>query len=326
MRIATFNVENLGGDAGDDPPRADHLAALRARLDRLGADVLCLQEVNAQRTAPKKAHRPRLFSALDLLLAGTPYAAYHRVHSRAADGHGPLDRHNLVILSRFPVAAEHQYWHTLITPPSYAPVTSLPPGVAAPVGWDRPALHAVLDLPSGHRLHVVNLHLRAPIAAPIAGQKADATTWRSEPGWAEGFFLATIKRIGQALEVRLAVDAVFDAAPDALIAVCGDLNAEAREMPVRVLCGAPADTGNPALAPRALTPVANAVPAERRYTVLHDGRRVVLDHLLASLALHRRLIAAEIDNQGLADEVLDSGPGRPVVGSFHAPLVAEFAP
>jgi DNA polymerase len=43
-------------------------------------------------------------------------------------------------------------------------------------------------------------------------------------GWAEGFFAAAVKRAGQALELRLAIERVFDAEPGACIAVCGDFS------------------------------------------------------------------------------------------------------
>src|SRR3546814_9423539 len=78
---------------------------------------------------------------------------------------------------------------------------------------------------AGATLHVLNLHLRSPLASPIPGQKLSAGSWRSLAGWAEGYFAATLKRSGQALEARLRVEQIFDSEPAALIAVCGDLNA-----------------------------------------------------------------------------------------------------
>ena len=59
-------------------------------------------------------------------------------------------------------------------------------------------------------------------------------------GWAEGFFAAAIKRAGQALELRLAVERIFDAEPNAVIAVCGDFNAE--DLILRLGLPAPART------------------------------------------------------------------------------------
>ena len=47
MRVATFNVENLDDKPGDWNPSLDVRAPiLRGTLERLKADVLCLQEVH----------------------------------------------------------------------------------------------------------------------------------------------------------------------------------------------------------------------------------------------------------------------------------------
>jgi exonuclease III len=47
MRVATFNLENLDLRPGQEDVFALRVAVLRPILDRLAADVLCLQEVNA---------------------------------------------------------------------------------------------------------------------------------------------------------------------------------------------------------------------------------------------------------------------------------------
>jgi endonuclease/exonuclease/phosphatase family metal-dependent hydrolase len=315
MRIATFNLESLD----ESPTLAQRIACLRGQLLALDADVVCLQEVNAQ----KPAHDgPRRLAALDALLADTPYAGFHRVSTLTPDGN-PADVHNLVILSRRPIGASRQYRHDLLRPPLYRPATALPPAERPqPVEWDRPALHAEIPLAGGRALHVVNLHLRAPLAAPIAGQKLSASRWRSTAGWAEGQFIAAVKRAGQAVEVRLLVDRLFAADPEALIAVAGDLNADSHEMPVRILLGEPEDTGNPGLAHQALQPAEAAVPPDRRFSVRHHGRRLMLDHILVSPTLQRRVEAVAIDNAALLDEAEAT---EPPLGSFHAPIVAQFA-
>src|SRR5690606_7740334 len=152
------------------------------------------------------------------------------------------------------------------------------PARAAGIEWDRPALYAAVDLGGGRTLHVVNLHLRAPLASHVPGQKESAFAWKSVSGWAEGFFLAAMKRAGQALEVRLFLEGLFDREPRPLIAVCGDCNAEDREMPLRILRAEVDDTGNDCLGPRSLVPVERTTPKQRRYTVLHAGRAAMLDH------------------------------------------------
>lgn len=320
FRIATFNLENLD-DSAASVDFAARIAVLRPQLLRLDADILCLQEVNGQSVAGQAG---RSLRALDRLIEDTPYAGFSRVVTTAWNRAGALDVHNLVILSRLPVRHSAQIKHNLVQPLLHRSATALPPGASAePVAWDRPILQAEVALGDGRVLHVVNLHLRAPLAAAIAGQKASAFIWKSTAGWAEGFFLAAVKRTGQALEARLFVDRLFDADPRALIAVCGDLNAGLSEMPVRILRADPADTGARELAARALVAVEGPQRAEQHFSVRHGERRVMYDHILVSAGLAPYCRHAAIDNTDLADETAPDAASRP--GSFHAPVVAAFA-
>jgi endonuclease/exonuclease/phosphatase family metal-dependent hydrolase len=326
LRIATFNLESLDDRPDGQPPLAARIAALRPALVRLQADILCLQEVNGQHPP---GGGPRQLLALGRLLEETPYAGFHRISSHRVSGpdgagdaaaRGADAVHNLVILSRFQALAINEIRHELVEPPRYRPATAVPKAESAqPVEWDRPILHASLRLPDGRPVHVINLHLRAPLAAPVAGQKRDAATWKTTAGWAEGFFLATMKRAGQALETRLLVDRLIAAEPQALIAVCGDFNAEERQTPLRTIRGDTADTGNERLGDHALIPLDRAVPETRRYSVVHGGRKQMLDHVLVSQALFARYRHVEVHNEALADELTDGGPD-----SHHAPVVAVF--
>lgn len=319
LRIATFNLESL-----DDRPQAeagfdDRLAVLRPQLIRLRADILCLQEVNAREAS---RHGPRRLTALDSLLDGTGYEHYHRVVSLNRVNQRYSDRHNLVILSRLPILAERQLWHELVVPPHHEPVAG---GASVAVEWDRPLLHATLRLDNGRPLNVLNLHLRAPRAALIEGQKEHGV-WQSVGGWAEGFFLATVKAAGQALEARLAVEQIFDADAEALVAVCGDFNAGDYEAPVRTLQGDEEDTLNGHLARRALVPLERSLPASQRHSVIHHGRRVMLDHILVSRPLLGWFVGLEAHNEALGDEIVAPALIRASPDSYHAPVVAEFAP
>lgn len=318
LRIATFNLENLD-DREAFPAFEDRLAVLRPQLTRLRADVLCLQEVNAREST---RHGPRSLTALDRLLEGTGYERYHRVVSLNRYRERFSDHHNQVILSRLPVLEEGQIWHDLVAPPHHAPVDGGPP---IAVEWDRPLLRAALKLDNGRPLHVLNLHLRAPRAAPVPGQK-DHGVWQSVAGWAEGFFLATLKAAGQSLEARLVVESLFEADPDALIAVCGDFNASDREAPLRTLQGDEEDTANGHLARRALVPLERSVAESQRYSVIHHGRRVMLDHLLVSRPLLGWFVGCEAHNESLGDEIVAPATVRASPDSYHAPVVAEFAP
>ena len=323
LRIATFNLESLD-DRPDVAPAFDtRVAALRPLLQRLDADVLCLQEGNGRRP---EGGGPRGLPALDRLLEDTPYAGFHRAASASVHpGHGAADKHNLVILSRWPLRDVRQIRHDRMAPPSYRFAAARPPAEAAvPVAWERPVLAAAVELPEGRPLHLLDLHLRAPLAAPVPGGKTGAFAWADVPAWAEGFFLATVKRVGQAAEARMAVDAILDAEPDALVCVAGDCNAEEREMPLRVLRADPDDTGNPALAGRALESLDARIPAARRYSLIHAGRRLMLDHLLASPALARACTRVEVLNADLPDETRAQHAPASHPESFHAPLLADF--
>jgi endonuclease/exonuclease/phosphatase family metal-dependent hydrolase len=162
LRIATFNLESL-----DDDALTARIAALRPELVRLRADILCLQEVNGQRVA--RGHGRRL-AALSTLISETPYATYQMVSTLTADG-DPADVHNLVILSRLPIVSRAQIRHDLVERPLYRPATASPRSDRPePIEWERPLLHAEIAVGTAS-LHVINLHLRAPLAAPVAGQK-----------------------------------------------------------------------------------------------------------------------------------------------------------
>jgi endonuclease/exonuclease/phosphatase family metal-dependent hydrolase len=323
LRIATFNLESLDDHPGLKPPLDERIAVLRPQLLRLEADIVCLQEVNGQKPP---GGGPRRLAALDRLLETTPYGGYHRVATTLPGQASPADKHNLVTLSRWPIARSEQLRHDLVPAPTYRKVTARPGarGTEA-VEWDRPLLHCVIPLPCGRDLHVLNLHLRAPLAAPVAGAKLGSFCWNSTGAWAEGFFIATVKRAGQALEARLRVDAILDQDPDAWIAACGDFNAEEQEMPLRTLLASVDDTGNARLAPRSLVPLEHSLPQSQRFSVLHGGRHVMLDHIVVSRSLMGAYRHVEIHNESLGDELVAYAGGQGSPESYHAPLVASFA-
>lgn len=341
VRLASFNLETLGwaavSDAADEGAGlAERIALLRPQLIRLDADILCLQEIDGQRrgTGRKEAgqRRVRELAALDRLLASTQYADFHRLTTVSRSSGHVRDKHNLVILSRWPVVGSEQIFHDLVDAPMWR-LPGLHPGdgddasveEATAIAWDRPLLAATIALPSGPQpLHVLNLHLKAPRAAWLEGGKRDARTWRTMAGWAEGFFLAAVKRAGQALEARLLVDRLFDADAEALIAVAGDFNADLHQVPVRTIRGDEEDAGNPHLAMRTLVPLERSLARSRRFSVVHHGRPQMLDHILVSRSLLARYRTFEVHNEALGDELVTAAVVRGSPESFHAPIVAEF--
>ncbi|WP_457796983.1 endonuclease/exonuclease/phosphatase family protein [Methylocystis sp. S23] len=312
LRLATFNLENLDFSASNQPLFEARRAALLPLLAALDADVLCLQEVGAQ-----KPHKrgPREFLALERLLAGTPHAGFHRAASVRPGSDSPADVHNLAILSRWPIRQARQIHHEIVQRWSWPPPREgdvVPPPIV--IEWDRPLLYAEAELPSGRSLHLIDLHLRAPRPAPVATARGEG----SSKSQIEGQFVAAQKREGQALEARLFVETLFDAEPEALIAVCGDFNADEYDAPTRLLRGGDNELQQGA---RALAPMEERIEAARQFTVLHAGRPKLIDHILASPALAAGWRETRILNDGLLDEVYAADP---VLGSLHAPIVACF--
>lgn len=319
LRIATFNLESLDDRDDGGPTLDERIALLRPALRRLGADILCLQEVNAQRT---RKGEPRELAALARLLDGTPYEDFHRHATMRADGKALADKHNLVALSRWPFIDVREFRHEFVSPPLWQART----GEQAPsaVGWDRPIQYVTIDLGAGRSLHLINLHLRAPLATAIPGQKVAPFVWKSVEAWAEGYFLSALKRTGQALEARLLIDRIFDLERDARLVVLGDFNAEIDESPLKIVRGAEEDTGNGRLAWRALVPLERGLPEGRRYSVIHHGRRIMLDHILVSRAMTAGYRAIEVHNEMLGDELVGYVDIVDDPESYHAPVVAEF--
>jgi endonuclease/exonuclease/phosphatase family metal-dependent hydrolase len=324
LRIATFNLENLDDKPRQQPTLDERIAVMRPQLLRLQADILCLQEVNGQEATGQL----RRLLALDRLLAETPYAAYQRVSTLTADGRQVYDERNLVILSRYPITASRVYQHdpTLgALAPLYRKVTAQPPEAEPkPVTWERPILYAAVRLDAQRVLHVINVHLKSRIPSFVEGQYLSFDTWKTPSGWAEGFFISAMKRVGQALEVRLLIDSLFDADPHALIVVGGDFNADAAEVPLEAIRGDVENTNNSKLTGRVMVLCERSIPESMRFTLVHRGQGRMLDHLLASRPLLTYYQGAEVHNELLHDESTAGASDKLFPDSDHAPVVAAF--
>jgi endonuclease/exonuclease/phosphatase family metal-dependent hydrolase len=321
LRIATFNLENLDDRPEHAPTLQERIAIMRPQLERLKADIVCLQEVNGQ----EQNGQPRRLLALGQLLAGTSYANYHQASTTIQGGVDVYDERNLVILSRFQIIEHHQYKHDYALAPLYRKVTSIPAeDQAKKVTWERPLLYARINLGLARPLHVINLHLKSKRPSNVEGQKLDAYTWRSASGWAEGFFLSAMRRVGQALEARILIDQLFDTDEQALIVACGDMNAESDEVPVEALRGDVENTSNAALATRVMVPCERTIAGPARFSLLHQGTPRMIDHLLVSRGLLAFYAGSEIHNEILHDESVAFATDIKYPESDHAPVIAEF--
>lgn len=320
LRHATFNLENLDDDVNVQPSLSERIQIMRPQLERIAADIICLQEINSQISGSS-----RTLSALDQLLSSTPYAGFNRQTTLTVSGK-LYEQRNLVTLSRFPIVSTQIIRDSAGPRPSYQMATANPPDSAAnPLEWERPMLYTQIDIGSGRALHLINVHLKSKLASNIPGQKIDNYTWQTVSAWAEGSFISSMKRLGQALQARLLIDKIFDAnGLDSLIVIAGDFNAQADEVSFKAICGPVEETGNPAHAARLMIPCENNIPDSVRYSLFHLGKGQMLDHIVASRPLIRYFRGAEIHNEALPDE---SGAFRQDIKfpeSDHAPVVAEF--
>ena len=324
LRIATFNVENLDETKpGDDLTLEDRIPILRPQLERMDADIICFQEVHGQEEGDV-----RTLSALQTLMAGTQYANYSIATTLTSAGK-PYDVRNLVVASRFPInnGDVKQYRNALTETMLYKKLTAVPPDEdAVEIRFQRPILIVKITVAPGIDVHLINVHLKSRRPTNIRGQQVTGKPWiwESISGWAEGYFLSSLKRVGQALETRMAVDEIFDGDINANIIVCGDFNAHPEEVPVEAILGQVENTGNPELVQRVLLSCEKTISEPARYTYIHQGQHRLLDHMLMSRNLLRFYRKAEIHNETLHDEGLAFAYDSKFPESDHAPFIVEF--
>jgi endonuclease/exonuclease/phosphatase family metal-dependent hydrolase len=311
---------NLDHRKGRRPSLEERIPVLRPQMVRLDADILCLQEICGQHS-----HGRMRLDALNMLLDSTPYEGYRRVSTIDEATGEVFENHNLVILSRYDILEHHQYMHDYAPSPRYQKVTAQPEEhEASEISWERPILHVKVRLPNNMVLDVINLHLKSRRPTNIQGHKISDRTWKTASGWAEGVFISSMKRVGQALETRILIDRLFDKDPSALIAVCGDFNEEFDEVALEAIRGDVENTGNMDLAMRVMVPTERNIPEPARYSLLHNGKGKMLDHILVSRTLLAYFKGSEVHNELLHDESIVFAPKIFYPESDHAPVIAKF--
>ena len=106
--------------------------------------------------------------------------------------------------------------------------------------------------------------------------------------------------------------------------MAGDFNATPDEISVLAIRGNVEDTGNGDLAGRVLVPIEHTIPESSRYTLFHQGKGQMLDHMLVSRNLLANYRGSEIHNEILHDESEAFATDRKFPESDHAPVVATF--
>lgn len=324
IRIATFNLENLDevtDAASRDPSLAVRSTFLRPALARLRADIICFQEIHGQ----EREGQPRDILALREVLAPTRYARHQLVSTKKADGSEVYDKRNLV--TAFP--ADYELLETKqingdrVPNPLYRRVIA-GDETAKELTWERPLLYTKLKTPDGIVLHILNVHFKSKLATRASHLMADRYSWKSAAGWAEGYFVSSMKRVGAALEARVVIDDILDADDKAHILIAGDFNCQNDEVPMMAIRGRVRETGNVELAAKEMFPLENNIPESSRYSLFHHGKGEMIDHVLVSRSLASSFVKAEIHNEFLQDESLNYSWDSKFPDTDHAPVIAEF--
>ncbi|MFD7435260.1 endonuclease/exonuclease/phosphatase family protein [Streptomyces sp. NPDC059861] len=307
MLLGTWNLENLyrpGGPYGpkDKAAYETKLAALADVIAELDPALLGVQEVGD----------PDALADLAGMLAGN----WHIALSGHADSRGIrvgfLSRTPMVVLS-----------DTTGFPAPLRPVQADDSGPEVTA-----AGRGLLAVRAGE-LSVAVAHLKSKLLS----YPDDRFHPRDEGERARYGAYALFRRTAEATALRALADKLLAGdgrARDVL--VLGDLNDEAQAATTQILLGPPgseigtpgfkaADKGDAAR----LWNVAPLIPAEQRFSRVNSGRRELIDHLLCSHRLVRRVTEAGTGLPGSkAPDLPSVGPDpaerRGVAGSDHAPV------
>lgn len=286
--LATWNVKDLF----DGPGLERKLDLIGRTLGELDADVVALQEIGCEeglaRAAARAGYRAPMFATPDA--RGIRNAA----------------------LVRGDVAVRGFQVHTAphLEFPSFE--AGDPPPFGARIPLRRGVLHVELDARArgiDGVVHLFVVHFKSSRPVPRPGPASGRAR-------AEGELLALVWRSAEALHVRGLVDDVLARDPSAHVVVAGDYN----DGPASVVVSVVSDDG-------ALVSAADRVDEAARYTVLVDGNKRLIDHILVSRGLAARLGRVRIVNAGLRDHSLfpsHEAPPSDLPDSDHAPLVVEL--
>jgi endonuclease/exonuclease/phosphatase family metal-dependent hydrolase len=317
--IATFNVKDLLG-AGDAPgarqaldAKLDWLAEMIARVD---ADVLGLQEVGPLAV---------LGELCDRVASRGARADYRERIVGTADDRGIRN----ALVSRVPVITSAIHAPSRLDFPVFQ--AGDPPPFGDRVPMRRGIVHAAVDGGALGQVDVLVAHLKSKrrlFLRDAAGERLRSEVLSGRE-LAEAELRSLVWRCSEALFVRGLVDALLGSDPGARIAVVGDLNDQPGSLVPRIVAGTGTDE---------LCSAADLVPEERRFSILHRGRRDLLDHVLLTRNLYALATGAHLYNEALRDHgeiglaalppLPPPAPPPPeppaTPDSDHAPLVVRF--
>lgn len=304
FRVATFNALDFF------LPQPRHAARFEEKLAwtvellaRLSADAIGLQEIGE-------------IAALDRLVAALN-ARIEDPSKRYVSIPGTPDARGIrcAILARTAVLESRVHVTDQLPFPVFQEGDVFPFPARLPLR--RGIVHAKLDTAIGP-VHVVVLHFKSGRPVGLRAANGETIPWRTARARGEADLRALVMRSAEALFVRGVVDDVLAIDPRAHVVVLGDFNDGLDSTPVGIVRGARSTVG-------VLHACAQIVPENERFSLIHHGNKVLLDHVLVTEGLRGRLRQVEIVNSALRDHGSHGDDDAPVVDSDHAPVVAEFA-
>ncbi len=329
FKAMTWNVENLfrpasGVTQADQQRFQRKLALLADVINRLDPDVVTLQEIGGE----EPLHD--LQQALD---GGYP----HRAVSAFPDSRGI----RVAFLSKHTVDEQED-------------IVDFPPGPALDIrdltatGGSTPinrmgrgALR-IRVTKNGLTVDLITAHLKSKLLSfPRPGGGTDFST-RDEGKRAQVAGIALMRRMAEAVTLRIRVNALLEGNNRTPLLVLGDVNDVPEAQTSLILNGPPGseigtrgfdqpDRGDDArlfnLAPR--------IPQDRRFSRVEHGRRELLDQIFASEEFfpigqdNRRRLPEEVDSHIDFESHLppvgnDPGAREKAIAPDHAPVTASF--
>jgi endonuclease/exonuclease/phosphatase family metal-dependent hydrolase len=306
--VASWNLENLFRPGTDYGPTSqevydEKLAALARVIGEIDPDVLAVQEVGS----------PEALDDLVDRLSGD----WHVALSQLPDERGI----RVGFLSRLALddAEELQAF------PSPLAAVQIDDDGGTSAGTYRGVLRVAVT-GEGRAVDLVTCHLKSKLLR-FPGERF---TPRDEGERARFGAYALYQRAAEAVTVRSLADRLLDGRERAVV-VLGDLNDEPLAGTTQILLGPPGseigtggfdrpDQGDP----YRLWNLAPLIPEERRYTRVFRGRRELIDHVLVSHALVRRV--ARVDTSPQEPPSITEFPTerRNARTSDHRPVFAEL--
>jgi len=337
--VMSWNVENLFPPGSFTSPTAtapvtqqqfdDKIRFLSQNILEIQPDVVALQEIGGRNDN-------------DLTCIDTLQGALENNYPFRAVSGAPDRRHiKVAFLSKLQLTQQED-------------VTDFPDGpfdsVQNHAGQDpftrmsRGALHAEVEPSPGTRVRLITLHLKSKLLTfPRPGGGSSFST-NDENLRAEAAGIALLLRTAEAVTVRTFLNAKMEAAQNVHTIVLGDFNDDPKAATSQIFLG-PTDKDITTTdgkdhvrlynltdsVPLRGTEVREFLPAEERFTRVHEGVGEILDQIMASRSLiirnggfkvqEVRSLVSLIEGQSITD---DPDERVEVATSDHAPVLARF--